>query len=369
MKIGIVTYWFSEENYGQLLQCYALQRYLRDKGYDAFLVLIREKTNSSQGKLNEILSKIKTVVGSPLSSIGELKNKINKVRYAQNYPVSRKFSTFIRDHIKTTNSEYTVENLYRNPPEADLFICGSDQIWGGYYWFYYLDFVPQGIRKMSYAASFGGMNDFTIEYKAKLIKLLQQFNFLSLREKSGVEFCHKLGFENALKMPDPTLLLNRAEYDEIREDFPVDGKYVLLYLLGNKISMKVKEVFNYAQSKGLNVIYIASQDRYDKYRKDFPTIGQWVDLIAKAELVVTNSFHGTVFSAMYHKPFIVIPLIGSHSRMNTRIDDFLSESQLKNRIYKGHITELAQKEIDFTVFEKIKASWNTYVEQKFLKAL
>lgn len=369
MKVGIITYWFSEENYGQLLQCYALQLYLRNRGYDAFLVLAREKGIVSRMKNGQsLLNKLNEAIKKPLFIIRELENKINRIRYSRNIcPVSRGFSNFIKEHIVTTNQEYTIPELYENPPSADIFVCGSDQIWGGPCWFYYLDFVPEGIRKVSYAASFGGIKDFTDEYKYKLISLLQQFDFLSLREQSSVDLCHSLGLESAVRMPDPTLLLNKADYNLIREDCFINGKYVLLYLLGNMTDMKPKEVYDYARKKGLKVVYVASQGRYDKYEKTFPTIGQWVNLIAGAELVVTNSFHGTVFSAIYHKPFIVASLIGPHSRMNSRIDDFLNGYCLKDRIYTGSIDELANATIDFSDFELMRQHMEIDVEQKFIK--
>lgn len=263
----------------------------------------------------------------------------------------RRFWQFIEQHINKTSKRYSTEELHTNPPEADVYICGSDQVWS-HDPSYFLDFVPEGKVRLAYAPSFGGISRFTPEYAARLSYLLGKFRAVSCREQSGVNICHRLGRSDAVKVVDPTLLLTAEDYDRVRQPRQPGRPYLLLYLLGSPIEMKVSEVYDYAAKRGLQVVYVASQGKVDSYPKLYASIGEWIDLTAGAELVVTNSFHSAVFSLIYHRPFVLVPLTGGFSRMNTRTEELLHATGLESRCYRGSLAEVADGEaLSFEVFD------------------
>lgn len=143
-----------------------------------------------------------------------------------------------------------------------------------------------------------------IGMKGTELKISFKFCYLTAREEDGVNELHKLGFKNAELMPDPTLLLHMNDYSYLEENesklIPKD-KYLFLYLLGNPIGIDVKDIFDFAKQRNLKIVYVASQGRKDVFPKVTPTIGEWLSLIKNSDYVITNSFHGTVFSLQYHK--------------------------------------------------------------------
>jgi hypothetical protein len=151
--------------------------------------------------------------------------------------------------------------------------------------------------------------------------LLKKFNYVSVREKSGVAICDQCGVKNVEWVPDPTLLLNVSSYRFLctNEKKAHNKTYCLLYMLRSKHAISMKMIYNWADKKNLEVIYISGNSMYDKYRKIHVTIPEWLYLIDHAEYVITDSFHGCVFSILFHKQFMPILLTGKQAKMNTRI--------------------------------------------------
>lgn len=178
---------------------------------------------------------------------------------------------------------------------------------------------------------------------------LSKFDVVTVREKSGVDICKLLGRGDVQLVLDPTFLLSKDDYRLLYKSTrtkPVND-YIFLYLLGNKIDFDVKDVFEWAARYNLEVKYVSSQGRVDSFKKEYPTIEDWIQLIENAKYVITNSFHGMVFSIIMNTPFIVVPLAGSFVRMNERIYDILSLLKLKSRIYKDNL-DILLSEIDFS---------------------
>lgn len=349
MKIGIITFWTSKDNYGQILQCYALQQYLRNKGHQPFLIRytgpIGKKASFKLRNLYKYIIKFPTYFSL-------LINERNSAKYEKSVVnKNRHFDLFIKDNITCTEEIYTSDSIMINPPKADAYICGSDQIWGGD-WAYYLDFAPDNKPKIAYAASLGGITSFSPDYENKMKELLKRFDFIGMREQSGVDVCHRLGRKDAIKVVDPTLLLDKSDYDKIRKSSKglYNKPYILAYILGNPMICDIKEIYKYAQKIGLEVKYVTS-GKADNKEHIYPQIGEWIDLIANAEMVITNSFHGTVFSLIYNKPFITIPLKNEYSRMNTRVFELLDAVQLNDHIYNGNFSIL-EKNISFLPYQE-----------------
>lgn len=351
MRIGVVTFWQGHDNYGQLLQCWALQQYLKQLGHEPFLIRYSpEKQKASF--VRKLWSILKLALKPSEFRAYMMWKRFNAYSQQESQKHDRHFSQFMQKNM-ALSPVVGAEDLKDSPPESDAYVCGSDQIWGGTDPIYYLQFGVPTVKRIAYAPSFGGLqpNSQTRNY---IRKYLANFSFISSREKKGVELLQSLGYKDVKLVPDPTLLLPASSYRGLESScLAEDGHYVLLYLLGNEIALDVSTIFDFATERGLKVKYVASQGRYDEFPKFYPTIEEWLELVDKASYVITNSFHGTVFSLTFNIPFLVIPVCGVASRMNNRVNDLLDKYNLKARIYQNSLDEIFSP-VDFSIFNKVK---------------
>jgi hypothetical protein len=328
MKIGIITFWNTEDNYGGMLQCYAMQKYLRTAGYDAYLIRYNSQKDVKTARfLKRILKVFNPVL--LLDFILFRTRRMLSRREAVLHP--RCFSEFRNMFIKQSQKLYnSYEELKENPPEAEVYIAGSDQIWNAFVPIkralnsmraYLLDFGDSSVRRISYAASFGRnrLDDYSIEIFALLLK---KFDYISVREKSGLSICKQCGIDAADWVPDPTMLLDVKNYRALyqAEELKKQTKpYCFLYILGNKFKFPVKEIFSWAKQRKIEVVYVTGNAYHDKFEKTYATIPEWISLIDNAECVITNSYHCSIFSLLFSKNFAVIPLAGKDAGMNERM--------------------------------------------------
>lgn len=321
-RVGVITHWNSKDNYGQKLQAYALQVVLRNLGYDPFLI----RYISDGGHIT--CSKWMCMYYSCKSYI----KYVIKKRLLSHNDKKRKAQKFIYTQLSVSQKLYTRWSILKLPPEADFYITGSDQVWNTLDGSYFLDFVKNGGYKISYAASFGGYA-YTGQYAKYIKKWLDDFSSLSVRENTGQDFCNKLGLLKCEIMPDPTFLLKAKDYKKLFMDINNDQPpYLFLYLLGNENKFEIQSAFDFANKHNLKVVYVASQGRRDSFPKEFPTLPQWLELLANAKYVITNSFHGTVFSLIFERNFISIPLCGNAGQMNDRLQTLLTQTGLMQRL-------------------------------------
>jgi len=332
MKIGILTYWWSQDNYGQLLQSYALQKYLRDAGHDAFL--IRYDSRNDFLRTPFILRCFKAL--NPVLLCKFLQHKINLKKLLEESKLNdRHFDDFREKYIVQSENVYTSYNqLKENPPEADVYIVGSDQVWNfslfktvnnckNLIHAYFLDFGSTQTKRISYAASWS-CSDLRSDIIEKISPLLKNFDYVSVREKSGINLCRKCGYDTAEFRCDPTLLLTaenyRSLYKENYDTFKRKNPYLFLYMLNNTCDFDIQKVYEFGERKNLEIVYVTGNGKIDRYEKTFATIPQWLSLIDNAEYVVTNSFHCCVFSLLFEKKFGVVPLTKTLAGMNSRIE-------------------------------------------------
>ena len=357
MKIGVITFSNSKDNYGQMLQIYAMQCFLKKMGHECFLIRYKDSPKVvASFKWNKVMTYMCKFPQYVIWYIQQKKESRWQKIYAtssQSSNALRRFDDFLMDNIKMTHQIYDEESIVNNPPQADAYVCGSDQIWCGD-WAYYLNFAPENSIKIAYAPSMGGITDFSPEYEAQMKQLIHRLDFVGMREKSGVEVCKRLGRSDAVKVVDPTLLLDTADYDKIRIPITVKKPYIFLYLLGNPIGYKTKYFYDYAASKGLEVVYVASQGKVDDYEKLPAQVGEWIELLANAEMVITNSFHCTAFSLIYHRKVITVPLTGGYERMNTRINELLENTGLEQLVLKEDLDQYQLSDWNFSGFDMYK---------------
>lgn len=343
MKIGIMTFWWSQDNYGQILQCYALQKYLRDAGYDPFLIRYDPRNDSSMDLCGKLLKAM-----NPVRLARYLSYTRRKYLAAKEYAChNRQFSIFRNIYLKQSEEVYhSYDELKANPPEAELYIAGSDQIWNfgemklqqakNLLHAYFLDFGNPEIKRISYAASWGKKcisDDFAEEIKP----LLEKFDYVSVREKTGVDICRQCGCEIARWVRDPTLLLDVEAYRSLYRENDVvapQKPYLLFYYLDNGGKFNKDLVFRFAKVRGLDVVYVSGNMNFDRYEKTYATIPEWLCLVDNAEYVVTNSFHACVFSILFGKQFAAIELTGKQSGMNLRLQSLFEMTGCGERYIK-----------------------------------
>lgn len=332
MKIGIITYWNSNDNYGQQLQYYATQTFLQTLGHETFLVrYVPQYKRKSKNIFKQIAKLFKPIYLKYAISIftTPIKNKFINTFY-QNHYTDRKFQIF-RDKYFNTSSIFTEKELYSNPPQADLFICGSDQIWcgAGTDKIYFLDFTK--LPKIAWSCSFGrNLSSLSELEKQQISSLIKNFKYITVRENEAINICNSLGRNDVELMCDPTLLNTVDKYSHIIETSIDSIDSTFIYYLGHKTYISDKQIYKYFKQSGIKTTYTPSQGIVNRFPKIFPTIGEWLGCIKNANFVVTNSFHGTIFCLLFNKNFAVIPLIAEGA--NTRITTLLCSIGLENRI-------------------------------------
>lgn len=348
-KVGITTFWDTPVNYGQVLQGFALLRVLKDLGYSPFIV---RYTMNEEVIAESKLTKIKNI----LSGRSSIHRFLKRFYYTSEKKIDRGFNDF-KNKFMTYSDEFypSFKSLEWNHPKADIYITGSDQVWGE--WgsdnkkkVFLLEFLPNSVKRISYAASFG--RNSIKESEVNLFRnALDKFAAISTREKSGLSICKDLG-HSAQLVADPTLLLNRETWIKTLSLNCSKGnnKTAFIYLMQNEYTTKLgHKIIRYLHRKGYDIKYVSSAYYIDPQSNYNATIEQWLRGILTADIVVTSSFHGTLFSANFNTP--VISLCGKEGKegQNSRIYSLLDEIGLSNRI----LDEFDENKIELMLQEDI----------------
>lgn len=366
MKIGVLTHWWCNENYGQQLQGFALQSYLRSKGHEVILIRYRP-VSSIRKKIIKVICN-PTLIFKVLRIPDKRKLDETKLRFT-----NRDFECFRRQYINVTDEIfYSYNELSAADLNADAYICGSDQVWNEFFvkkdingkpWF--LGFGRPEVKRIAYAASFGATR-VSDEYLQFIRPLLHNFDGISVREKSGIEICCSAGRTDAAHVVDPTLLLEAEQYLSLipkktkNDALKPLSSHALFYFLKAEMDVPWDELVDYCDKKGYHKKSTTVYGRIDvlaNYTYD-PSISEWIESVKSAKIIFTNSFHGTVFSVLMNRPFISFLRKGETRAMNTRIESLLSTLGLEERIYdynQGSVAEQVAKEIDWqSVNERLK---------------
>ncbi|SHM19570.1 polysaccharide pyruvyl transferase family protein [Flavobacterium saccharophilum] len=344
MKVGILTLPL-HKNYGGILQAYALQNYLQKNGFE--VVLIDRQWNVSFLSLIKKNVKKKLLINSHLVSQEIVKNT---TYFIDKYFVPK---TEILDSEKKLSKIVTKLNL-------DAIIVGSDQVWrleytGDTAMNFFLDFVKKTkTKKISYAASFGeDVWEHEPEITNEVKSLLNKFVAVSVREDSSIELCKNHFKVDVKHHIDPTMLLTKQDYDKLIaiENEPKSKGNVLIYMLDINSDRKktIDAVVDRIGGSAFSV-NVKSTNINDKVEdRTYPTVTSWLRGFQDAEFVVTDSFHGCVFSIIFNKPFIGYGNVG---RGLSRFNSLFRMFGLENRLILKY-SDLNQD----LILEKI--DWNT----------
>lgn len=325
MKIGIITHYHNSVNYGGNLQAYALCRVLNDSGYHAEQIVYDKKDDVLlPGTRKTGLSKIvRGLAGRAKRVIGIWKlRKLQPALQSRNMAIRR----FNENAIPHSAVCYQKDSITKANGEYDVFITGSDQVWhpkavcGAYL----LDFAHDEKTKLSYAASISA-DRLPAELQERYRECLASYDAVSVRERDAVEILSPLTPVQVQWVLDPTLLLDRQQWDGICTEKAVEEPYLFCYFLGDA-SADRRLATEYARHHGLKIVTLPHLNgafhRSDVGFGDRVLYGvspnEFISLIKYADCVMTDSFHATVFSMIYERNFFVFQRSG-HGAMSTRI--------------------------------------------------
>lgn len=383
-KIGILTYWETKDNYGQLLQHWALQQYLRNQGCNPYLVRYMRSAqkvpNCSWKK--RIKNGIKKTILYALYFLGLLNNDKIRKRVGNICVldgVRRRFNMFRHRHMTLSNKIYhSYEQLKSNPPKADVYMTGSDQVWNYQYLSnddleaYLLHFGLPDTKRMSFAASVG-TDIMPSEIKTFFKLRLKDFNAISVRETTALSLCEEMGYSAQLVL-DPTMLLKADDYKKLISNIHYKN-HVFIYSLNYSScdNLPYDEIVAYAKSLHSSIVvtpgsgYMPAKELFENVKYIYSTPGEWISTIANAKLTITASFHGIVFCILFHCPFVYTPLKGEYAKGNVRILGLLKILGLEDRIWDPNVSKCTAlyDEIDWDAVDE-KVNYYRNISQEYL---
>lgn len=359
----ISSYAYIDENinYGALLQYYALENALNQIGLQSYW--LRFCLPDSNKLVHRVKRLIKNIIYMPNSIL------YNKCLCS--------FKDFISKYCHESNCVYYSEQeLKINIPPADVYITGSDQVWGGMLAPNYLTFVPDSIPKISYAASFG-KNQISKEHKKIITPWLKRFDAISVREECGVKICQEMGL-NAQWVVDPTLLLEADEYPVVETDNSPDVYCYFLNFTDKEHDLHWNKILSFSEENNYTLKVACTNQTYKKFGKayrDLPTPVEWLSRYKNAKYIITNTFHGTVFAIIFKKNFLVVKQKGEGAKQNGRVESLLKLLNLETRCYDDskEINAQIDSPIDWenvnAVLEKERESSFNYIREAIKKTL
>lgn len=315
MKVGIVT--ITElDNFGNRLQNFALQQVLRELGHDVDtipnLIIYKRRRNAFYKGARKVYGLFKWLLQKDRHILSSLDKQAN-------------FQTFDSEFISFSNRYSTIDYIPENlDAEYDVFIAGSDQIWNSHFVFNFeFNFLmfAQPFKRISYAASFGS-DHVKAEYAALFAKYLSEMPHISVRELAGKRIVEELTSKTAAVVLDPTLLMNAGQWHtmERKPGWIVDEKFILTYYLGDSQNRQelLKQLYReHPKYESYQIVDISDSNLPMQYASR-PDEFLW--LTHHAALMVTDSFHGTVFSIIFGTPFFSDVRIDRCASMQSRVD-------------------------------------------------
>lgn len=318
MKIGIVTQPL-KANYGGILQNWALQQTLIKMGHEPVTIdYLYTEPYKLWAKRN---------VYNLIQFLKRTKKHFNYFKRCHNRP--QIFEDFVHQNIKLTRKVSVYSSRIVRKENFDVFIVGSDQVWRPIYnrktlFDMFLQFAPSNVKKISYAASYGVDKwEYTDEQTKTCRRLVHGFDAVSVRESSGITLCEEYLNIKAVQVLDPTLLLEKKDYiDLIADVAPLCGSPFLAAYILDPTNEQKKYINARAEELGLiPIIFHANKE-------SVLTPKQWISMFRDANYIITDSFHGSVFSLIFEKPF---EALGNTNRGNARFD-LIREIKEKNNL-------------------------------------
>ena len=375
-KIGIITLYYNNDNYGGIAQSYALNRYIEKLGFDSELISykrspvhipnLRERIKK-EGFFAVIRSKLELFPSKLYLKIST-KYAVNKYGSELESKLNIRRAAFQRSRELPKHSEvYTEETISGCIGKYDCYVSGSDQIWkpGVLQPPYVFEFLPIEYKRISYASSIT-VTDYPLQYGDYMKKCLAQYSWISVRETSAKNYLEKLLDKSVDVVVDPTLLLDEDEWNNLANERIVEDHYMFVYLLGEDHKQR-KLITQYAKDRNLRIVTLphvegkvrAADIGFGNVQLYDVDLASFLSLIKYADCVCTDSFHAVVFSNIFKTDFLAFErvVLSKKVNMNSRMDTLLKMLGESNKfVYKNSIiTDINKKPADFTsANEKLK---------------
>lgn len=343
MKIGVITI-EQVNNYGAELQAMATITVLRDMGYDAEIIDYcyyknwNYKDTPESAPFVPMSTKDRLMYWLKYRFVNGLVAKLLPMFFPTLKRRRSRFYNFHKAYTKMSKKFLSMPELYQAKLDYDVYVVGSDQVWNpsasSSIEPYFLTFAPKESKKISYASSFGGSN-IPLSLYEKYKELLSNIDSISVREQTGVNLVKTLAGRDATCVLDPTLLLNREQWNKFMFAYPnMPSRYILVYQLlpSDTLPSLAKKL---GAEMNCPVYYLAKRAyavHTPKFMRQIKDAGpaEFVWLIKNASCVVTNSFHGVAFSVNFCTPFYAVLKSGRGG--NERITSLLNSVDLMTRI-------------------------------------
>ena len=372
-KIAVYTPWFTQTNYGQVLQAFALKTHLQKMGYESFIIRLDYQAAMREAKKNERFSNFFNFSAwcRLFKRVFTPKTELKAEEMETNIP-NRHFDEFRNSNLYFSDDIfYTIKSLKRNPPKADVYITGSDQVWLVKFLneASFLNFGNSDTKRIAYAASFGRTRPTDKKESRQIARLIRNFNRVGVRESSAIDIFSKLNYMQVELVPDPVLLLNKTEWLEIATStnvLSVERTNVFSYIIARDNTATIYNIIDFLYPNE-NVIYTHADGCGERNNAN-PTIGEWIDLISKSDFIITNSFHCSVFCLLFNKEFITI---SRKNAMSTRLVSILELVGLLDRLVdkfdEKKLSNIKQRSIDWedvnAKIELFKKTGVTFLER------
>lgn len=361
MKIGVITL-HRAENYGSVLQTFALQYKLNELGHEVDILDYHPERYTNSGWLKRLKGK------SPKFNNPFILLAAKILIYPSYLRKEKIFEAYVNKYLNLHPTKFATNEDAKNLSfDEDAFCTGSDQVWNSH-WnecvekALFLDFVPKGKLVFSYAASIG-LSELPKDEVDITSKLLNKYEYLSVREDSGVKILNNLGRKDAVQCLDPTLLLSKEEWNKYTNDKFKGKNYILTYNLHHDV--EIDKLANELSRKYDLPVWNISYNWHDIIRKGHlcwcPPVEDFLGLIKHAKFVIADSFHATVFSLVFERQFVTITpeiassrissilnLLGIGERnQNKFIDTSMMEKAIDYKTVKYKLAEEQKVSIDF----------------------
>lgn len=352
-KVGLMTCYMN--NFGACLQAYALQSTIEHFGYPCEII---KYTPIRSLKEYNFLVTLALQMRSRLKSLHD-------PNYAYEIARKKNFDAFKKKYLKFGKAVYNeIEELYAKVPDYDVFVTGSDQIWnpmihnGANNKAYFLDFVPQGRKRIAYAPSIG-LTKLPAACEQEMGELIDRFDAVSVREADGKRIVDQISKKECRVVLDPTLLKTREDWLEMAPPPLVQEPYIFCYIFSDQDY--IGNFIQYVQKQlGLKVVTIPFTKReYESDALKIKSAGplEFLSLIQNAALILTDSFHATAFSVNLNVPFysLLRNTPDEKNNMNSRIVNILDKVHLSERLIPNEAAfpTKVELQVDFTASNAI----------------
>lgn len=357
MKILILTFQFAK-NYGAILQAHALSSYIvNDLGLECEIIQYWPKGSNASWNMYYKGFNIKVLLRNLYVFLN--------LKYKSEYKKKNKvMAEAINQLLPLTPSKYSRNEILVNPPKADAYICGSDQVWNFVKCFddptYFFDFTKgmKGVRRIAYAPSIA--DPWPTERLNEFQEYLSNMDYISVREKNDVEVVSKLSEKSVHHVIDPVFLKSRDYWEQLAIDPEVMEPYIFCYFLGTN-DTAVELVNKVRKLTGYKIIHLNLNAR-DRFNSDLNLRAispqQFLGFIKNAAYVCTNSFHCSAFSVIFRRNYCVAPKSFANARMESLQDMFglgqrlFNQTMIKSMVSNQLLVDYSRADTLFAPFEK-----------------